>query len=526
MNDRIDQLWAIFWCDTLSDLLLCQELEPPLEKHFRQLSEQEFRCPDGSLRKFSARTLRRKYNRIVTNGVLGTQRKPRSDRGKVRKGRNAELNRAVELKRNQPLRSDRVINEILRAEQKEQIPRSTLYRHLKQHDATRQLLGAKEVKVRCRWTRHHSNALWVGDFEHGPPVIVNDRAHDTRLSAWIDCHSRYVVDARYYLNENLDVLIDSLLRAWGRCGASRELYVDNAKIYHSNALKLACPQLNIKLLFRPPRDPPAGGLIERFFKTVQSQLEPELRGQDTLLTLDALNGYLQAWLRVSYHQQPHAEIKVAPQKRYDDGTKFVRLVNLSEIATFFAVQEQRTIHPDFLDVRINNTFYAVEPALGKRPVMVHYDPFSDLREVEIYSLDGRYLGVGRRHQRERQDNPPPIRTSKPQAGPDYLDALSQLDAKAVDEEIATGIDYRTAQKRATWSVSAFASKLARLLGRKGAVSSFNEAELKVLNATLHDLPELNEVLLEKAFALCAPEPTPAITEVLSHLPSLLSKRNP
>jgi putative transposase len=525
MNDRIDQLWAIFWCDTLSSLLLSDELELPREKHFRQLSEQEFRCPDGSLRRFSARTLRRKYNRIVKEGVLATQRKPRSDRGKVRKGRDSELNRAIELKRNQPLRSDRVINEILKAELKEQIPRSTLYRHLKQHDATSQLLGAKEVKVRCRWTRDQSNALWVGDFEHGPPVIANDRVQNTRLSAWIDCYSRYIVDARYYLNENLDVLIDSLLRAWGRCGASRELYVDNAKVYHSNALKLACPQLNISLLHRTPRDPPGGGLIERFFKTVQSQFEPEIRGQDALLSLDDLNGFLQAWLRVSYHQQPNSETNVSPQKRYDEGTKFVRLVNLSDIASFFAVKEKRTIHPDFLDVQINNMFYAVEPALGKRQVIVRFDPFSDLREVEIYSLDGRYLGVGRRHERERQDNPPRVLRNKPQAGPDYLDALNQLDEEGVDQEVKAGIDYRTAQKRATWSVSALATKLARLLGRKGAVSGFNEAELKVLHATLQDFPELNEVLLDQAFALCACELAPTITAVLSHLPSLLSKRN-
>ncbi len=62
----------------------------------------------------------------------------------------------------------------------------------------------------------------------------------THLSAFIDCHSRYVVEARYYLRENLDILIDSLLRAWSVHGASRELYLDNAKIYLVHALKAAC----------------------------------------------------------------------------------------------------------------------------------------------------------------------------------------------------------------------------------------------------------------------------------------------
>ena len=64
------------------------------------------------------------------------------------------------------------------------------------------------------------------------------RSVKTHLSAWIDCHSRYIVEARYYVRENLDILLDSLLRAWGNHGASRELYVDNAKIYHAKALQL------------------------------------------------------------------------------------------------------------------------------------------------------------------------------------------------------------------------------------------------------------------------------------------------
>ncbi len=113
-------------------------------------------------------------------------------------------------------------------------------------------LGISKQKVRRRWTRDQSNALWVGDFEDGPYVIDGDRAKETHLCAFIDCHSRYAIDARYYYRENLDVLIDSLLRAWANHGASRELYADNAKIYHANALKTACLALNIKLLHRAP----------------------------------------------------------------------------------------------------------------------------------------------------------------------------------------------------------------------------------------------------------------------------------
>lgn len=105
MHDRNDQEWAVFWCTVLGPLLLQRESEPPRERSFRELSGQEFLCPDGTLRKFSARTLRRKYQQITKEGVLAVKRKSRSDRGKVRKKRDAVLDRAVQLKRNQPVRS-------------------------------------------------------------------------------------------------------------------------------------------------------------------------------------------------------------------------------------------------------------------------------------------------------------------------------------------------------------------------------------------------------------------------------------
>ena len=97
-------------------------------------------------------------------------------------------------------------------------------------------------------------------------MLEGDQAVTTHLSALIDCHSRYVPEARYYLRENLDILEDSLLRAWSVHGASHELYLDNAKIYHAHALKAACCALNIRLIHRGVGDAPPGGLIERFFE--------------------------------------------------------------------------------------------------------------------------------------------------------------------------------------------------------------------------------------------------------------------
>lgn len=521
---RDDQAWAVFRCSLLSPVLLEQIPAGQRESYFQELSQQEHLLPNGRRRRISARTLRRWWKKLREQGVQGMFRRPRNDRDRPRK-RAQLLERAIQLKREQPRRSDQVINRILLREFGAQVPRSTLYRHLRQQGATRRKLGVSKEPVRCRWTRDHSNALWVGDFEHGPVVLHAGRAVQTHLSAWIDCHSRYVVEARYYIRENLDILIDSLLRAWTHHGASRELYVDNAKIYHAHALVLACTQLNIQLLHRPPRDPAPGGLIERFFGTLQGQFEAEVKAT-RLLTLADLNQDLQAWLEIAYHRQIHSQTKQTPWERYHAACRFQRHVEPQTVREFFRRSELRTVHPDFSDVRIDNDFYAVDPQLRGDRVVVKFDPFQtdeELQEVELFSPSGTYLGVGKKYHRERGFHTPP---SPPPATepiePAYLQALRAAQAEAHQQQRASGIDYHTAQRNRTWSLTRFAGRLAKLLGRTGGISSLDPGELETLRLFHEQHPRLNESLLKQAFTQAEPKSIPLI---LFQLQSLLEKGN-
>ena len=221
-----------------------------------------------------------------------------------------------------------------------------------------------------------------------------------------------MVEARYYLRENFDILVDSLLRAWSRHGTPRELYVDNAKIYHADALELACTELHTKLLHRPPRDPPAGGLIERFIQTLQGQLEAEIRAARPL-SLGDINRVLQAWLTQEYHAAVHSETGQPPAVRYDATPHLARPVRLETVVPLFYAREQRTVDDVHSDVTIDRRHFAVDPALRGDRVEVRYDPFQTeaaLQEVQLYRLDGVYLGVGRLVP-AREGIPSPARTA-------------------------------------------------------------------------------------------------------------------
>jgi transposase InsO family protein len=519
---RDDQAWAVFWCSLLSPLLLGEIPEAEREAYFRMLAEEERLLPNGQRKRISVRTLRRWWKRLRDEGVEGTFRRRRSDRGLPRGRDQPLLERAVQLKKEQPRRSDVVINRILKREFGRGLPRSTLYRHLRREGATRRKLGVSEQKVRCRWTRDHAGALWVGDFEHGPPVLHEGRAVKTRLSAWIDCHSRYVVEARYYLHENLDILIDSLLRGWTHHGVSRELYVDNAKIYHARALKLACTDLNVKLLHRPPRDPAAGGLIERFFQTLQGQLEAEIRAA-RLLSLGDINRALSAWLGQEYHAAIHSETDQTPHERYHAATRFQRTVRLQSVMRLFQRRERRTVHRDYSDVTVDRRCFAVEPGLRGDRVEVRFDPFlsdNEPQEVQLYSLDGAHLGVGRFYQREKGHHPqsqPPAQG--PPIEPSYLDALEADRAASHIRRRDSGLDYQSASDRNVWSLSSFATNVAKLLGR-GGLSALSSDELDALRAFHARHDRVSESLLRAAVAEAE---SPTIPHVLLRLQSLSSR---
>jgi hypothetical protein len=363
----------------------------------------------------------------------------------------------------------------------------------------------------------------VGDFEDGPYVMDGDCAKETHLSAFIDCHSRYVVDARYYYRENLSVLIDSLLRAWANHGASRELYADNAGIYHARALKTACLSLNIKLLHRAVGDPPGGGVIERFFETAQSQFESEVRVGD-ILTLQQLNQALSAWLEVSYHQRTHSETGQSPRLRYEADKPFTRHVDLQRVLKYFLKREERRVDPDFSDVRISGLFFRVHKDLRRDKVEVRYDPFGDLESVLIYSLEGEYLGTGVRHQRETGEDGTAgsVNSPPPKAKHNYLDLLIQKQ-KAAIERRASGIDYQAVLAAADrrWPFVEFAKQLAGYLGRSGGVSAFRSDELESLQKVYQRLKFLDPALLEAA---CAQAQQRSIAEIVFLLQRLHDER--
>lgn len=486
--------WAIFWCDLLSPVIY-GEIEPEASNQFlKQKAKEPVQYPDGRTRTPSLSTLRRKLNLYRQGGFDNLARKIRADLGKPRNTRVQVIEKAIELKKEQPRRSPQTINFFLKHAYDTIVPRSTLYRHLKQAGATRMKLGITQTKVRKRWTRNHTHDLWVGDFEEGPYVLENNNVVPTHLSAFIDCHSRYGVEARYYFRQNLDILIDSWIRALSIHGAPVALYVDNAKVYHSTGLKAACHRLNIRLLHRPPGDPAPGGLVERFFQTVQDQFEAEVRAGD-ILSLDQLNRGFSAWLNIGYHDSENADTGQTPQKRYQQGLNAIRQVDMGRVIESFMQTALRTVNRTFSDVQLNRRFYRVDPKLRGDRVQVRFDPFASWEGVKIYSLKDEYLGDGVLHNRSAAEATPQTVPAKPRHN--LIDLWVRHHKESLEQQ--AGIDYRKVLQQKQWPFHEFAKTLARLMGRRGGLSGFSSEEIETLQKLYSRHSGIHRKMVEEAF---------------------------
>jgi hypothetical protein len=234
-----------------------------------------------------------------------------------------------------------------------------------------------------------------------------------------------------------------------------------------------------------------------------------------------LNRVLAAWLQAAYHQQVHSQTGQTPHDRYHQEPRLVRQVDLGAVLTFFHQRVPRTVDRDFADVRLDNLFFTVDPALRGDKIIVEYDSFSALQEVQLYATTGAYLGRGRRYQREKGSQPPPVPPAGP-ITPHYLDALRVEHAAAQQQQRSQGIDFHSARQRNVWSLTSFARVFARLLGRQGGVSGLTAEEMDVLAAFHARHDRVTESLLRQAFSQAA---SPTIPDVLFQLQTLLHERN-
>jgi transposase InsO family protein len=352
----------------------------------RDKSQRRWYIPGTNRTGISASTIRRWIRIYEESGRKLDSLRPvkRSDRGRSRSIDEETAQALIRLRQQMP----RLPVKDLIVEMKKRdlitpgvtISLSTAYRVIKKADLA--IPGAQPVDRR-RYEAEHPNDIWQADVLHGPSVMIEGKRRKTYLIAFLDDHSRLVPHAQFYPSERLDCFLDALRQALLTRGLCRRLYVDNGAAFRSRHLEVITASLGISLIHSRPYKPQGRGKVERFFRTVRSQLLSGFRGS----TLEELNLVLGCWLRDQYHQRKHSSTGQTPLERFAKHVEMLRTAP-DNLEDFFRKVTRRRVAKD-RTVSLNNRLYEAPVALiGRWVELLYHDQQPE--QVEVRDGDRSY----------------------------------------------------------------------------------------------------------------------------------------
>lgn len=396
------------------------------------LAKEEHTLPNGSVRRFSIRTLERYLAHYRKGGLDALMPEARNDRNRPRALPPAIIERAVQLRREQPARTVEQLIAMLESENlalPNTIKRSTLASHLQKAGARRHARTAKTNATHQRYGATDVHEVWqcdVCDSLRIPDLETGGQMRVARLTAILDDRSRYICQAVFAFRENLPVIEDVLKKAIVRHGTPNIFYCDNAKVYRSRQLAEVAARLSFDVRHTAVYRPQGRGKLEKFFGYVERSFRPEAElcvKQGKITSLAELNQYFSAWLETMYHQRVHSTLKKRPAVVLETHGP-LRLVDPQVLDQAFLWSYTAKADKTAC-ISVQGNTYEVEPGLARQQVELRYDPF-DLSEIQVW-LDGkRYANATplklRRHTDKRVASPPePEQPSGPPSS--FLDAL-------------------------------------------------------------------------------------------------------
>ncbi len=270
------------------------------------------------------------------------------------------------------------------------------------HESSAVFRDKYELVHRHRASR--PNAIWQADHTQLDILIVDACGKEARpwLTTVMDDHSRAVagymvmLGAPSALNTSL-ALRQAIWRKanprWPVCGIPDALYVDHGSDFTSLHLEQASADLRFRLIYSGVARPQGRGKIERLFRTINTELLPELPGnlcQGKLsspprLSLAELDATIGDYIVSTYNTRPHSTIGMAPAKAWcGDGWLPRMPETVEELDTLLVmVARPRTVHRDGIRFEGLRYFDPTLAAYVGETVMIRYDP-RDMGEIRVF----------------------------------------------------------------------------------------------------------------------------------------------
>ncbi len=382
-----------------------------LQRHLEKNIPLARAARDGDV---ALRTARRWLKRYRAEGLVGLVRSARRDTG--RRKLSADLTALIEgLALRKPRSSVTALyREVTRIAAEREIAApsyATIHAIVRRLDPALTTLAHEGVAAfRNRYElihRHRAeapNALWQADHTPLDILIVDESGKPARpwLTIVIDDYSRAITGYMTFLGAPSSLHTSLALRqaiwrkanpSWPVQGIPDVLYVDHGSDFTSNHLEQVAAALRIELIHSTVARPQGRGKVERFFRTINTELLPSLAGHlikgkaasAPALSLAELDAALMAFIVGTYNQRPHSQIEEAPHAAWLGKGWLPRLPDsLDDLdLLLITVAKPRMVQRDgihFQGLRYIDTTLA---AYVGESVTIRFDP-RDVAEIRVF----------------------------------------------------------------------------------------------------------------------------------------------
>ena len=367
---------ALFRYGVIADLVHLEPHHRGLYALLAKKAEQDFTIP-GSLRRHVAPETMRGWLRDYRRGGFDALApRVRADHGSARSIPPPVIDLLCQLKEDSPDLSIPSLIKVARTQHASvvtdevKLPESTMHRVLARRGLMKKQPDDPTSKDRRRFEHECAGDLWMSDVMYGPKPRDGRQQRQTYLIAFIDDATRVVPYAAFTFSEGAVTYLSVLEQAVRRRGIPKRLYVDNGAAFRSKQLAVVCAKLGIALIHAKPYKPQ--GKMERWFRTVRMQLLPLLTPEH-LVSLEALNRALSAWIEGEYHHAPHRGLgDESPADKWARSSEGVRMPG-ADLGDHFLAEQKRNVRSD-RTVTMDGIAFEVDAALVGERVTLRFDP--------------------------------------------------------------------------------------------------------------------------------------------------------
>lgn len=340
----------------------------------RRISETPLRLPDGSKKTFAPSTIESWVTLFKKGGIDGLMPAPRADKGTSRTIDSEAASRIISLKEQFPRINGVLIHSKLIEENL--IPATVsvraVQRFLRENDLKSTTASNPNMKHRLAFEFPKFGEMWQADTAYLPYITENGVSRRTYLIVIIDDHSRMIVGAEIFYNDNAANFQKVLKDAVKTYGIPDKLYLDNGSPYSNAQLTLILDSLGIVESHTAVRDGASKGKVERNFRTIRSRW---LSGLDanSIHSLEHFNTLLSSYVTM-HNTSVHGATKESPTDRYLRTKDHVRIPKSSEwLDECFLNRINRRVRKDST-LTIDGTSFDVPPQFVGMQVEVRYIP--------------------------------------------------------------------------------------------------------------------------------------------------------